>query len=249
MPPKNNKRNYKRKGKRNPYRNGKARPMKALKSTYKAVNVYRFFRETLPETISPTVIPKAATEPSIGYLDFSNLKIEQLVNWDTDFVGVYANYTIDKIVTECIPMYQMVTVDSSVSFPTAVDISRNLQITTVSTSLLNKPFVISATSSAQRQELAQLQAKKKSLYANIKPLYITTHNPKFYTTVLEDPASSTTSTILSSKKKWLSVNDNKDAQFAHNSLLFMDRIDGNDMSPDYKYRVTHRVYFRCSQVG
>lgn len=74
---------------------GRARPMRALKNSYRATNIYRFVRETMPTSQSVTLIPQGAgTYNAIGYLQFENLQMNQLVGWSDDFAGLFARYKV-----------------------------------------------------------------------------------------------------------------------------------------------------------
>lgn len=247
------KRNYRRKryyGYKHPY--GKARPMRALKTTYRSANIYRFVRETVPTTVSPTLID--GTPNNMGYFQFNDIQISDLVNFSTDF-SLFANYKIDKIVTVMIPLWQdaVATQGQNVTVPSWRDFlsySPQLFVTRVNNKTLNNNFSISGTSDAQREQLAQLQSKSTSVYTTKKWLTLTTLNPKPYELLVEDPTNQgSVAVVKSNSTKWLSILNNDDAQFQHNSLLFVDRLDGRNITDQFKYRMFHKVYFRCSYVG
>ena len=233
---------------RRPYRRGRriasARPMRALKTNYRAINEYRYMRETLPQTVSFTIIP-AGNFPAMGYMSFENLQFNQLPNYN-EFVNLYARYKVDKIVTTLVPMFQQVVSNNT----QALTFSQQLELTRVNTKWLSGDFPISANSDAQLVELAQLQGKSKSLYASKRPLKIVTMNPGVEARGVVDAANNE----IDSRKPmpWLSLggpNQAIDIPLKHNALLFAARVGGDDVTSDWKFRVTHQIFFRCSQVG
>lgn len=216
-----------------------ARPMRALKTNYRSINEYRYVRETMPSTASFTIIP-SANFAAMGYLSFENLQFNQLPNY-TEFVNLYARYKVDKIITTLVPLYQTTT---------QVNHSAQLELTRVNTKWLSGPFPISANADLQLAELAQLQGKTKSLYASQKPLRLVTLNPGVEQRDVVDAAGNE----VDSRKPmpWLSLGGTNaaiDVPLRHNALIFAARIDGQNLDATYKFRVTHQVFFRCSQVG
>lgn len=246
MPPKRTKPAKKPRRRARPKRVGKARPMAALKANYRSINEYRYVRETMPTTTSFTLIPAGAAFPGMGYLSFENLQFNQLPNYN-EFVNLYARYKVDKIVTTLIPMYDIAEL---IQPPSTPSLSTNLELTRVNTKWLSGPFPISANSDAQLSELAQLQGKTKSLYASKRPLRLVTMNPGVESRDVLDAAGNE----VDSRKPmlWLSLggtNQAIDVPLRHNALVFASRVDGVTLTTDWKFRVVHQVYFRCSQVG
>lgn len=225
-------------------RNTRARPMKSLATNYRSLNVYRFVRETMPTTVSFDLIPAAGGFPVIGYLNFDNLQFNQLVAATAEFGQLFARYKVDKIVTIMTPLFQVVTDPAPAgSFAN----SAGLTITRVNTKWLTGPFTIQANSNLQLQELAQIQSKTVSNYASSKPMIMTTVNPG----VLKKSVLDSTGVEIDYRGQcpWLNITDDSNIPLRHNSLLFAQRTDGLGLTTDWKYRVVHKVYFRCSQVG
>lgn len=220
-------------------RNGKARPMSNLKLNYRSLNIYRFMRETLPSTATFTLIP-AASYGAMGYMSFENLQFNQLPG-NTDFQNLYARYKVDKIITCLTPLYQVAT---------QANLSSQLEITRVNTKWLVGDMPIAANADAQLTELAQLQGKSKSLYAQKKCLYITTINPG----VVGNSVVNSAGNEVNARRgcPWLSLSGPNQAinvPFKHNAIIFARRVDGASLDATYKYSVTHKIFFRCSQVG
>ncbi len=219
---------------------GKARPMKALANNYRAINTYRFMRETIPSTASFSLIAAGPGFPAMGYMSFENLQFNQLPG-ATDFGNLFARYKIDKIVTTLVPLYQEAT---------QVSHAAQLEITKVNTKWMNADFPIAANADLQLAELAQLQAKSKSLYASKKPLVMVTQNPGVEGRSVVDSGGNEVDARRTCP--WLALsgpNQATDVAFKHNALIFAARVDGQALDATYKYRVTHKLYFRCSQVG
>ncbi len=153
----------------------RARPMRSLKTNYRANNVYRFCRETLPQTMSFSLIPAGVSFPAMGYLNFDNLQFNQLVEATQDFGKLFARYKVDKIVTYLTPLFQETNSDNAAT--ARYDYSPNLKITRINTKYLNENFAVSADADAQLRVLAQFQSKSVSQYASKKSMKIETTNP------------------------------------------------------------------------
>lgn len=215
-----------------------ARPMKSLGTSYRSLNVYRFMRETIPTTVSFDLIPAGPGFPAMGYMSFENLQFNQLPG-ASDFQNLFARYKIDLIITELVGLYQTTT---------QVNHQSQLEITKVNTKYLNGNFPIAANADLQLSELAQLQAKSKTLYAKGKPMRIITKAPGVSERAVLDASGNEVQ--ARTQCPWLSLNTVSMAiPFTHNAVIFGNRIDGLGLTTDWKYRVTHKVYFRCSQVG
>ena len=218
----------------------RSRPMKALANNYRAINTYRFMRETIPSTATFTMIAAGPGFPQMGYMSFENLQFNQLPG-ATDFENLFARYKIDKIVTTLVPLYEETT---------QVSHAAQLEITKVNTKWMNGDFPIAANADLQLAELAQLQAKSKSLYASKKPLVLVTQNPGVEGRSVVDSGGNEVDARRTCP--WLALSGPHqavDVPFKHNALIFAARIDGQGLDATYKYRVTHKLYFRCSQVG
>lgn len=231
------------KGKSQPARRRRirrARPMKALATNYRSLNEYRFMRETIPSTATFTMIAAGPGFPQMGYMSFENLQFNQLPG-ASDFENLFARYKVDKIVTTLIPLYQETT---------QVNHQAQLEITKVNTKWMNGDFPIAANADLQLSELAQLQAKSKSLYASKKPLVLVTLSPGVEGRSVVDSGGTEVDARVTCP--WLALSGPHqavDVPFKHNALIFAARVDGAALDATYKYRVTHKLYFRCSQVG
>ena len=236
---------YKVRGKRIT-RKGKARPMKSLATNYRGMNIYRFMRETLPNVVTFQNIPQGTgSYADMGYMSFENLQFNQLPG-ASDFVNLFARYKIDKIVTTLTPLFQQVISNNT----QALQFSQQLEITKVNTKWMNGDFPIASTAQAQLSELAQLQAKTKSLYASKKPLTLVTIAPGVEGRSVVDSAGNEVDARRTCP--WLALSGPHEAiavPFKHNAIIFAARIDGQPLTEEWKFRVTHKVYFRCSQVG
>ena len=238
-------------------RPGSARPMRALRQSYRgAPNQYRYVRETRPVTIDLgtagggiSIIAGTGVIPSMSVLEFPNFEINQLPGF-TDFTALYANYKIDKIDTILIPQWQnTVNPDGAGSGTTQLS---NLMMTRVNTKYLPNGMTIPPVAPAnnaegQRDELAQIQKKSRSLYGTKRWLRITTSSPD----VLKDvPDGSGGTNLAIQPSPWLPTTTAADQQFKMNDVLFADRLDGKDfVGGVWVYRMYHRVHFRCAFVG
>lgn len=201
-------------------------------------------RETLPQTATFTIIP-AANYGAMGYMSFENLQFNQLPG-SSDFTALYARYKVDKIVTTLVPIFEEVVSNNA----SAASSSQQLEVTRVNTKFMNSDFPIAATADLQLQELAQLQCKTKSNYAARKPITLVTVSPGVDGRSVVDSAGNEVDARRACP--WLALsgpNAALDVPFKHNSIIFAARVDGNSLTTDWKYRVTHKVFFRCSQVG
>lgn len=224
----------------------RARPMRALKTNYRAINEYRFMRETMPFTTAFTIIPAGPGFPAMGYLSFENLQFNQLPSY-SDFQNLYARYKVDKIVTTLVPMFDLAPM---VQPPVNVAASANLEITRVNTKWMNGDFPISANSDLQLAELAQLQAKTRTLYTSKKTLKLITKYPGCEGRSVVNAAGNEVDARRTSP--WLALQGPHqaiDVPFKHNAILFASVVDGSGLTTNWKYRVHHQVYFRCAQVG
>lgn len=232
-----------RRGRQTRRRTSSARPMRALKTNYRSQNVYRFVRETMPQTIPFAIIPSGPTGfPAMGVLNFDNLQFNQLVDAYLDFSNLFARYKVDKIVTILTPLYQGV-----VQTPNNPISNTALRITRVNTKWMTDGFDVAANSDEQLSELAQIQSKSVTNYSTPRSLYMTTINPG----VIQKGVLDSTGTEINTRRPcpWLNIEDESNIPLAHNSIVFAERTDGGPLSTDWKYRVVHKVYFRCAQVG
>jgi len=227
---------------------GKARPYNRLKLSYRNINVYRFMRETIPNVVTFNLIPQGTgSYPAMGYISFENLQFNQLPG-NTDFQNLFARYKVDKIVTCLTPMFQEVQLGANwTPLPGG---SPQLEITKVNTKYMNSDFPIASTAQDQLSELAQLQGKSKALYSQKRRLYLTTINPG----VLGNSVVNSSGNEVDARRgsPWLSLSGPDqaiDVPFKHNALIFGQRIDGQPLDANWKYLVTHKVFFRTSQVG
>lgn len=217
--------------------------MRALSTNYRANNLYRFVRETMPTTLSFTLIPTGAAFPAMGYLNFDNLQFNQLVSAQAEFGVLFARYKVDKIVTILTPLIHETVAQGFGIAPS----SPGLRVTRVNTKWMNQPFAISADADAQLSELAQIQSKSVSNYASNRSLYITTVNPGVSKRGVVNAAGNEID--VRGACPWLNITADANVPLQHNSILFAERTDGTPLTLDWKYRVVHKIYFRTAQVG
>ena len=211
---------------------------------YRQLRQYHFSRETLPDVKGFTIIAASGGQPAIGYLNFDNLQFNQAVSSNLDFGNLFAQYKVTTVVTYLTPMYQeTISSNNNVGYST----STGLRITRVNTKFLNGPFGIKTASKDQLEELAQIQSKSVSNYASHRSLKLVTRYPRVNKRGLVDATGTEVDT--NEPMPWLSVKNQSDIPLKHNSLIFAERTDGGDVTADWKYRVVHKFYFKCSQVG
>ncbi len=213
------------------------------KLNYRKPMVYAFVRETLPETRGFSTIDGGDSFAAIGYLNFDNLQFNQLVQSTAEFGSLFARYKVDKIETILTPMYQ----ETIGSANTGIVNSVGLRITRVNTKWLNEPFEIQNTADEQLAVLAQLQAKTVRPYASKYSMKIITTHPRVSKRGVLD--STNTEIDTNQPMPWLNIKNQSDVPLKHNSIIFAERVDASAISSDWQYRVVHKVYFRCSQVG
>lgn len=236
------KRSVKRRG-----RMSRARPMRSLATNYRALNVYRFVRETLPQTATFQLIPQGAgTYPAMGYMNFDNLQMSQLPGMGDDIAKLFARYKVDKIVTKLTPLWEEQVVQQGIVAGAGLTDGPQLEITRVNTKFMIVDFPIQTTSEAQLKELAQLQAKSVGKYSRKTPLLLTTFGPGTKAKTVVDAGG--TEVDSRGASPWLSFGTTN-IPLKHNSILFARRIDGGPLTAEWKYSVTHQIFFRCSQVG
>ena len=223
----------------------RARPMRSLKTNYRATNVYRFCRETLPQTLSFSLIPAGSSFPAMGYLNFDNLQFNQLPEATSDFGNLFARYKVDKIVTYLTPLFQEA--ESNNASTARYDYSPNLKITRVNTKYLNEDFAVSANADDQLLQLAQFQSKSVTQYASKRSLKLETKRPGVRKKGILD--STGTEIDTRAPMPWLNASIETNVPLSHNSIIFAERIDGGGLNANWKYRVTHKIWFRCSQVS
>lgn len=250
---------------RNPYKGktkAKAKAAKArprLSIGYKGVpNQYRFIRETRPTTIdlgnaaTPGVTHIAGTGsiPNIAVFEFPNFAINQLAGGFTEFSALFANYKIDKIQTILIPQWSSQNVQA-INPLTGTWLGTgaipNLMLTRVNTKYLPNGYVVKATAEENRDQLAQIQKKTRSMYGSRKWLRINTVKPRVNYEI-EDGAGG--QNIVSQASPWLPSVDAADQEYSMNDILFADRLDGTNFAVGlHLYRMYHRIHFRTSFVG
>ncbi len=231
----------------------RARPMRSLAADYRSINEYRFMRETVPITVPFNVIPAGNSFKSIGYLKFDNLQFNQLVQSTQDFGNLFARYKVDRIETYLTPMFDRI---PAITGGTVDPLpSPALTITRLNTKYLDEEFAISADADDQLAVLAQFQSKTVSQYAKPGSMKLITDNPGVEMQGVIDSTGATHN--YRAAAPWLNISLEADVPFKHNSLIFAERTDGAGIDEDFnqpttqsfKYRVVHRVYFRCSQVS
>ena len=229
-----------------------------LSTGYKGVpNTYSFIRETRPTTIDiganatpgVTIIAGTGAIPDIAVFEFANFSIDQLPGF-TEFSSLFASYKIDKIETVLIPQWEQ-TVQQSINPQTGVWSNTgyipNLMITRINTKYLPNGYSIKTTAEENRDQLAQIIKKTRSLYGNRKWLNINTLHPRVFQEIEDGQGGQNLTTKAS---PWLTTADAADQEYSMNDIMFADRLDGSNLSVGlYKYRMYHRVHFRCSFVG
>lgn len=219
--------------------------MRSLKTNYRANNLYRFCRETVPETKAFTLIDAGTNFPAIGYMNFDSLTFESLAKAKDEFGSLFARYKVDKIVTYLTPMFQETAATASGSF--TPNNTAALRVTRINTKWLDDAWTPKSDSDDQLEELAQIQSKTVSNYASFKSLSLVTMNPGVSKKGVLDASGAELSTR--GAMPWLNITAESEVPMKHNSLIIAERTDGKDLTTDWKYRVTHKVYFRCAQVG
>lgn len=218
-----------------------ARPMRSLKTNYKALNVYRFVRETLPTTEKFSLIGQGAgSYPTMGWMSFENLQMNQLPGINDDMKNLFARYKVDKIVTTLTPLWEEVIPLANLSS------SVELEVTRVNTKYMIGAFPIKTVAQDMLTELAQLQGKSVGKYTSRKSLVLTTLNPGTAAQSVVDAGGTEVASRMGCP--WLSWN-NTNVPLKHNSIIFARRMDGTALTDAWKYSVTHKIFFRCSQVG
>ena len=236
---------------------GNARPVKSLSLGYRGVpNQYRFIRETRPTQIDLGVVGNGVTHiagtgsnPSISCLAFPALAINQVPGF-SDFSNLFANYKVDKIETILVPMWSQ-QIANAVTPLTGTWLGSgaipNLMITRINTKFLISGLTLKGTAEAQRDELAQIMKKKRSLYGSKKWLKVNTARPRV-TFKVEDGGGGTN--LMSMPTQWMETQNSADQEYNFNDLIFADRLDGTDFVPGlYLYRMYHRIHFRTAFVG
>lgn len=230
-----------------------------IKTGYKGKpNQYSFIRETRPVTIdmgdaaTPGVSLIAGTGaiPNISVFQFPGFQINQLAGGFTEFSQLFANYKIHKIETVFIPQWVQNTqqsVNPQTGVWTHTGYVPNLMLTRINTKYLVNGLTIAATAEAQRDNLAQIQKKQRSLYGTKKWLKINTWYPRVPAEI-EDGAGG--QNLYGKAAPWLPCATAADQEFLMNDVLFADKLDGTSFSPGlYKYRMYHRIHFKTSFVG
>lgn len=237
---------------------GTARPMRSLSAGYLGQpNQYRFVRETRPTIVDMgatgsgvSLIAGTGAIPNISVLSFPNFSIDQLAGGFSEFSNLFANYKIDKIETILVPQWSQNTqqsINPSGAVWTQTAYVPNLMLTRINTKYLVNGLTLSGTAEGQRDELAQIQKKTRSLYGTKKWLKIITPKPRVFME-LEDGAGG--QNLVTRPSPWLPSVQAADQEYSMNDILFADKLDGTDFSAGiYKYRMYHRIHFRCSFVG
>ncbi len=227
-----------------------------LRQSYRRINLYRFKREILPSTVSATVIPASGGYGAMGYFQFKDLTASMMVNFVSEFGNLFASYHIDCVVTTLTPLWEgtaAVNSDSTVAaegtYTNWLEVSPQCIATRVNGKFLNSPLTIQANAQAQREVLAQLQAKKRSRMLRRRPIKLVTKNPCVYSHILEDPDNPANNEIIREKQPWMNITNQSQVELAHNDTIFIERVDGRDVTTDWKFRVQHTFYFRTGFVG
>ncbi len=222
---------------------GRARPMKALKNTYRGMpNQYRFRREEVSTVIDLRTY--ATFGGTVSVLDIDNFKMTNIANFTNDFGPLFASYKLDKLVFVLKPLWQISAVDVQGS---GVIANPELSITRINTKYLTSSLSLGGTDAAIRSSLAQLQMKTESQYSNKRNLYLTTTYPRLYQNV-EDLSQQSAETTVPGR--WMSITNSSDIEYALNQVVVFQKRDHSAIQGGvYKYEIKTIAYFRCSQVG
>lgn len=214
-----------------------------VKTGYKSLNTYSFIRETIPTTMSFNLIEDGLDNKGMGYLNFDSLTFKQLTNATEEFGALFARYKVDKIVTLLTPLFSSVQAPQTTFSP----YSPALSITRVNTKWLNVDFDVSGTADDVLSRLSQLQTKSVSKYSSSRGMKLITVRPGCTENSIVDEIGA----ILDTRTKmpWLNITAQADVPLKHNSIIFAERVDGETLDANWKYRVVHKIYFRCAQVG
>ena len=214
---------------RAPRRKMYARPNKSL--GYRRPAQFMFHRETLPSTQSLDILAASGNQPAMGYLQF-RLNMDSLAN-TTDFSNLFANYRVTCIVTTLTPLFSGALAppqQDSVNFDDSQQFSGQCIVTRVHGKYLNEPFEVAANGLAQREELAQIQAKTTTKMYKPRDIKLVTKYPATYNVVQADPEDSATQSVVRGKSRWLSWQNDRDMEFAHNDTIFVERVDGGSLT-------------------
>lgn len=238
-------------------RKGAARPMKSLSMGYKGLpNQYRFSRETRPITVDfgaaglgVSLIAGTGAIPNTSVLKFPSFSIDTLPNF-TEFSALFASYKIDKISLICIPMWSQQNqqnINPLTGGWAGTAAVPNLMLTRVNTKYLTNGYTLPATAEANRDKLAQIMKKTRSLYGSKKWMKVITRNPLVWED-LDDGGGGTN--LVTKRSPWLPTATGADQLYSQNDIIFADRLDGTDfIAGIYKYRYYYKIDFRCSFVG
>ena len=122
-----------------------------------------------------------------------------------------------------------------------------LRVTRINTKWLNESFSISVDANDQLKVLAQFQGKTVSNYASRRSLKLETSHPGVASKGVLDSAGTELDTRV--PFPWLNAKLEGNVPLKHNSLIFAERTDGLGMDTSWKYRVVHKLFFRCAQVS
>ncbi len=222
---------------------GYARPMRALRSTYRGVpNQYRFRREEVSTVIDLRTY--ATFGGTVSVFDIDNFKMQNIANFVNDFGPLFASYKLDKVTFVMKPLWQISAVDIQGS---GVVTNPELSITKINTKYLTSSLALGGTDADIRANLAQLQMKSETQYSNNKNLYMTTMYPRLYDKVADLSGQDAETTVPG---RWLSISNSSDIEFALNQVLVFQKRDHTAIQGGvYKYEIKTIAYFRCSQVG
>jgi len=232
--------------------------MRALSLGYRGPpNQYRFIRETRPITVDigdaastgVTLIPGTGAIPNTSVYEFGNFSVDQLPGF-TEFAALFAQYKVDKIETIMIPQWSE-TIQPAIQPLVGPWLGSgsvpNLMLTRINVKYLTNGYTLPSTAEANRDKLAQVMKKSRSLYGSKKWLKVNTWHP-MVDMEIEDGVGG--QNAVQTPQPWLPTATAADQRFQMNDLFFADRLDGTDFAVGlYRYRMYHRVHFRCGFVG
>lgn len=234
------------------------RRKKHVRLGYKGVpNSYSFCRETRPTIIDlgtagsgVTLLAGTGAIPNISVFEFPNFSIDQLAGGFSEFSNLFANYKITFIQTVLVPQWQQtnqVPVTPLTGAWAGTAYTPNLMITRINTKYLTEGLALAGTAEDQRDNLAQLQKKTRSLYGSKKWLKINTKNPKV---TVQIPDGAGGHNVAPMKTPWLGTVASADQEYVMNDVMFADTLNGSNLVPGvYQYRMYHKIWFQCAFVG
>lgn len=238
---------------------GAARPMRALRTTYRGKpNQYRFVREQKSYVIDLANYVLVDPAKTIAVVSFNGFNMTMIEQFAPEFGLLFHNFIVDKITVELTPMWDSNVMPAIVP-PTVGQVPvipvPAMCITRLSSKWIADDNPISAitTDDGVRAYLAQTQMKTRSMYSSKRPLKLITLKPRIFAPVNQlgplpgvPPTNYNNVTI---PPKWMSIVGSDDTIYAQNALFVAQTVQQTEIPRGvYKYRVVVKVDFRCSLV-